>query len=70
MLRNFTTESTEFTETDGKARRVRIRLRNSFSPASKPAVLSVVKLGIAPAAGQGQAVPLRRERLHLLAFRR
>jgi hypothetical protein len=47
---DFTTESTEFTETDGKERRVRIRIRNPFLPASVASVGSVVKLRIAPAA--------------------
>jgi hypothetical protein len=50
LPRNFTTESTEFTETDGKKRRVRIRIRNPFLPASVPSVLSVVRLRVAPAA--------------------
>ena len=31
---DFTTESTEITETDRKERRVRIRIRNPFFPAS------------------------------------
>jgi hypothetical protein len=47
---DFTTENTEFTETDGKDRRVRIRIRNPFLPASVASVLSVVRLRIAPAA--------------------
>jgi hypothetical protein len=47
---DFTTESTEITETDGKERRVRIRIRNPFFPASVASVLSVVKLRIARAA--------------------
>jgi hypothetical protein len=50
FARNITTESTEFTETDGKERRVRIRIRNPFLPASVAPVLSVVKLRIAPSA--------------------
>jgi hypothetical protein len=48
----FTTESTEFAETDGKERRVRIRIRNPFLPASVPSVLSVVRLWIPPATVQ------------------
>jgi hypothetical protein len=47
---DFTTESTEITETDGKERRVRSRIRNPFLPASVASVLSVVKLRIAPLA--------------------
>jgi len=49
LPRNFTTESTEFTETDGKEGRVRTRIRNPFLPASAPSVPSVVRLRIAPA---------------------
>ena len=41
---DFTTESTEITETDRKETRVRTRIRNPFFPAS---VTSVVKLRIA-----------------------
>jgi hypothetical protein len=47
---DFTTEGTEITETDRKERRVRIRIRNPFLPASVPSVLSVVGLRVAPAA--------------------
>jgi hypothetical protein len=47
---NFTTESTESTETDRKEGRVRIRIRNPFFPASAASVASVVKLRIAPLA--------------------
>jgi hypothetical protein len=46
---DFTTEGTEITETDRKERRVRIRIRNPFLPAS---VASVVKLRIAPLAAE------------------
>jgi hypothetical protein len=48
---DFTTESTEITETDGKEGRVRTRIRNLFLPASVASVLSVVKLRIAFLAG-------------------
>ena len=44
---DFTTEPTEITETDGKERRVRTRIRNSVFPASVTSVTSVVKLRIA-----------------------
>jgi len=42
----FTTEGTEFTETDRKERKVRSRIRNPFFPASVASVPSVVKLRI------------------------
>jgi hypothetical protein len=45
---DFTTEGTEITETDRMERRVRIRIRNPFFPASVASVASVVKLRIAP----------------------
>jgi hypothetical protein len=51
---DFTTESTENTETDGKERRVRTRIRNPFLPASVASVLSVVKLRIAQLAGESR----------------
>jgi hypothetical protein len=44
---DFTTESTENTETDGKKRRVRIRIWNPSFPASVASVVSVVRLRIA-----------------------
>ena len=44
---DFTTESTEITETDRKERRVRTQIRNSLLPASVASVHSVVKLRIA-----------------------
>jgi hypothetical protein len=44
---DFTTESTEFTETGGKEKRVRTRIRNPFFPASVASVASVVKLRMA-----------------------
>jgi hypothetical protein len=47
---DFTTESTEITETDRKEERARIRIRNPFFPASVASVPSVVRLRIAPAA--------------------
>jgi hypothetical protein len=47
---DFTTEGTEFTETDRKEGRVRTRIRNPFFPASVASVLSVVKFRIAQAA--------------------
>jgi hypothetical protein len=40
---DLTTESTEITESDGKERRVRTRIRNPFLPASVASVASVVK---------------------------
>jgi hypothetical protein len=49
---DFTTESTESTETDRKEGRVRIRIRNFFLLASVASVLSVVKLRIAHLAGE------------------
>ena len=49
---DFTTEGTEITETDRKERRVRIRIRNPFFPASVASVASVVKLRIAPLAAE------------------
>jgi hypothetical protein len=51
---DFTTESTEITETDGKEKRVRARIRNPFLPASVASVLSVVKLRIAHLAGESR----------------
>jgi hypothetical protein len=51
---DFTTESTEFTETDRKEGRVRTRIRNPFFPASVASVLSVVRLRIALAAVQSR----------------
>jgi hypothetical protein len=45
---DFTTESTEFTETDRREGWVRIRIRNPFLPASVASVSSVVRLRIAP----------------------
>jgi hypothetical protein len=50
LARSSTTESTENTKTDRKERRVPIRIRNPFLPASVASVGSVVKLRIAPAA--------------------
>jgi hypothetical protein len=48
LLRNFTTESTEFTETDGKEGKVRIRIRSPFLPAAVKSVPFVVRLRSAP----------------------
>ena len=48
MLRSFTTESTESTETDRRERKGWTRIRNPFLPASVPSVPSVVRLRIAP----------------------
>jgi hypothetical protein len=44
---DFTTESTEITETDRKKERARTRIRNPFLPASVASVRSVVRLRIA-----------------------
>jgi hypothetical protein len=51
---DFTTESTESTETERKEENVRARIRNPFFPASVASVLSVVKLRIAQLAGESR----------------
>jgi len=53
---DFTTESTEITETDRKEGRVQIRIRTPFPPASVASVPLWVRLRIAPAAIKSERI--------------